>query len=96
MPYNEAMLRRYYIVFEGRVQGVGFRWTTQMMAMKQNLTGWITNLDNGDVAMQIQGENLDLYWLLDELRKSSRWAVIYDYSAKEIPPEEHEHNFTVR
>lgn len=90
------MLRRYYIRFEGRVQGVGFRWTTQMLAMKKNWTGWITNLDDGEVEMQVQGEDLDFHVMLQEIRNASRWAVIYDYSAKEIPPEEHEYNFTVR
>ena len=49
------MKRRYYVIFEGRVQNVGFRWTVQQIAQSLGCTGWIRNLDNGNVDMQIQG-----------------------------------------
>ncbi|MBO4358768.1 MAG: acylphosphatase, partial [Erysipelotrichaceae bacterium] len=42
-------MKRYYIVYEGRVQGVGFRWRLAMLADMYNFTGWCRNLYNGNV-----------------------------------------------
>lgn len=48
-------MKRYKILFRGRVQGVGFRYTSKMLADKLNLTGTVENLSNGDVECFIQG-----------------------------------------
>ena len=48
-------MERYYIVFSGRVQGVGFRWFCQTEAAHLGLTGWVRNLDNGDVDCEVEG-----------------------------------------
>ena len=49
--------KRYYVVFIGRVQNVGFRWTVRMVAQSLGYTGWIRNLSNGNVDMEIQGSS---------------------------------------
>ena len=38
---------RYSIIVDGKVQGVGFRYFTQMKAMQFNLTGFCKNLYDG-------------------------------------------------
>ncbi len=86
---------RYYYVFKGRVQGVGFRWTVMNYAMKHKLTGWIRNLDNGDVEMQIQGDEVAIDMMIQEVRKTSRMLTIYDYAQKELPLVEGEERFIV-
>lgn len=48
-------VRKHYI-FHGRVQGVGFRFTTYQKANQLGLTGWVRNLYNGDVEACFQGE----------------------------------------
>ena len=40
----------------GRVQGVGFRYATRQQAERLNLTGWVRNLSNGDVATAVYGD----------------------------------------
>lgn len=47
--------RRLALLFSGDVQGVGFRWTNQSFAQDRHLTGWVKNLPNGTVQMEIQG-----------------------------------------
>ncbi|MHC4288506.1 MAG: acylphosphatase, partial [Planctomycetota bacterium] len=37
------------IIFKGRVQGVGFRYTTQRAASRYELTGYVRNLPDGTV-----------------------------------------------
>jgi acylphosphatase len=46
---------RARVVIEGRVQGVAFRASTQHMARKLGLSGWVRNLDTGDVEAAFEG-----------------------------------------
>lgn len=49
-----AMIRAH-IIYSGRVQGVGFRFTVQRSALKLKLVGWVKNLPNGSVEVMIEG-----------------------------------------
>ena len=49
-------MKRYRILFKGRVQGVGFRFTAKMIADRLNLTGSVKNLYNYDVESYVQGK----------------------------------------
>jgi acylphosphatase len=44
-----------HIVFSGRVQGVGFRFTALNIANRYELKGFVKNLHDGDVEMFAQG-----------------------------------------
>ena len=48
------MIRRHYI-FKGRVQRVGFRIEVIELAKRLELTGFVNNLENGDVEAELQG-----------------------------------------
>ena len=43
------------IVFSGRVQGVGFRFTALNIANRCQLTGYVRNIPEGEVEMLAQG-----------------------------------------
>lgn len=45
----------YHLTVSGRVQGVGFRWSTYQLAKEMHLVGSVQNLMNGDVAIIVQG-----------------------------------------
>jgi acylphosphatase len=45
-----------HIIFTGRVQGVGFRFTAHRVAGRHQLTGYVRNLPNGSVEMLAQGQ----------------------------------------
>ena len=47
---------RKHIFFTGRVQGVGFRYQSAAIARSMGLTGWVRNLSDGRVEMEVQGE----------------------------------------
>ncbi len=42
--------------FSGRVQGVGFRYTSAQVAKDFEISGWVKNLADKRVQMEIQGE----------------------------------------
>ncbi|MBN1870715.1 MAG: acylphosphatase [Candidatus Omnitrophica bacterium] len=46
---------RAHIIFSGRVQGVGFRFTVQRLALTLGLKGWVRNLPNGSVEVLVEG-----------------------------------------
>ena len=50
-----ADIVRKHIIFHGSVQGVGFRYYSEHKANQLRLTGWVKNLYNGDVEMEVQG-----------------------------------------
>lgn len=54
----------------GIVQGVGFRWTSQMLAKQMNVTGTVKNEPDGSVTMVIQGDADLLDKFLQALPKS--------------------------
>lgn len=64
------MVRRH-IYFSGRVQGVGFRFQASWAAKRLDLTGWVRNLDDGCVEMEVQGEPHVIDRMLEALREDS-------------------------
>ena len=52
--------KRIHIFVTGRVQGVFFRQSTKVMAIKNNVKGWVRNLDDGRVEIVAQGETQDI------------------------------------
>lgn len=48
-------MKRYRIVFVGRVQGVGFRFKSMEIARRLGLTGNVMNDYDGTVVMEVQG-----------------------------------------
>jgi acylphosphatase len=51
---NTAVERRE-IYFSGRVQGVGFRYTTRAIAARYSLGGFVQNLRDGRVWVVVEG-----------------------------------------
>lgn len=52
--------KQIHIFVTGRVQGVFFRQSTKVMAIKNNVKGWVRNLDDGRVEIVAQGETQDI------------------------------------
>lgn len=61
---------RLSLRFSGLVQGVGFRWTNQSIARELHATGWVKNLADGTVAMELQGRPAQIIRHLDALHAS--------------------------
>lgn len=85
------MIRRH-IIFHGRVQGVGFRYRSAMMANELGLTGWVRNLYDGTVEMEVQGNGAMISRLIHELQ-TDRYIVITDMECESRPVNEKESRF---
>ena len=51
---------RKHFYFSGRVQGVGFRYRSYYIAQSMGLTGWVRNLWDDRVEMEVQGDYRDV------------------------------------
>src|SRR5260370_23067699 len=55
-PVLEQVMISLQVFYEGRVQGVGFRFTVRHIAKGFDVTGWVRNLPDGRVELQVTGE----------------------------------------
>lgn len=58
---------RKVVFYSGRVQGVGFRYTTATLAKRFDVAGDVQNLDDGRVRLDVQGSPDQVQGLLDEI-----------------------------
>lgn len=75
---------RKHIFFYGRVQGVGFRYYAVQKAKQLGLTGWVKNLYDGSVEMEVEGQEE----LIDQLiifLQNRTYIWIERIDAKKIP-----------
>ena len=60
---------RLQVWFEGRVQGVGFRFKTTRIATGFEVAGFVENLDDGRVHLLAVGEESEVRAFVDEINK---------------------------
>lgn len=91
-------VRRLRLRFVGQVQGVGFRWTSSLVAKRLGLSGWVRNNPDGSVSAEIQGADAHvgafLPQMLEEYRRHPITYVVAD--REDIPADPGERRFEVR
>lgn len=75
--------RRVY--YSGRVQGVGFRFTSQRLARGFAIQGYVRNLDDGRVELVAEGEAVVIEQFLEAIR-SEMGDRIHSESSEVEPP----------
>ncbi len=66
------MQKRIHVFYSGRVQGVGFRFTTEDIAGDLGVTGWVKNLRDGQVEVVAEAEELVLKDFLSRIQQYFR------------------------
>jgi len=59
--------KRIDVRYSGRVQGVGFRFTAERLAVDLGLTGWVKNLPDGQVELVCEGKEEELRKFLEKI-----------------------------
>jgi acylphosphatase len=65
-----------HIIFKGKVQGVGFRWTVCAHGQQFHLKGYVENLKDGSVEVHARGKKESLESFLQAIKQDPGSARI--------------------
>lgn len=77
---------RYHVYVDGRVQGVFFRLYTERKALELNVNGWVRNLPDGRVEIEVEGTPAYVEQMLQWLQHGPSTAHVTECSSLLIPP----------
>ena len=72
------------VFYEGRVQGVGFRFTVKQIARGFEIVGWVRNLDDGRVELQCSGASSEVEPFLEDIAGSELKSHIKSVAVQPI------------
>lgn len=88
-------MKRYYLSAKGRVQGVGFRYFVYEQAAAMDLTGYVKNLHDGSVVMEVQGVGNFIDSFEAILMKGNRYIKVKKLDIRELDAVSNEKNFNI-
>ncbi len=88
------MIRRR-IIYSGRVQGVGFRFTAVRVAANHDVCGFVRNLPGGQVEVEIEGTKTEIQNFCDELADMMS-GNIREVNFQDMPVGGKYHRFEIR
>jgi acylphosphatase len=75
-----------HVFYEGRVQGVGFRYIVRQIATAFDVTGWVRNLPDARVELLAAGHGGEVEDFLQAIRESDLASFIRNETVEELPP----------
>ena len=70
------MIKKKHLIISGKVQGVGFRYWMQNLAINNNISGWVKNRSLGDVEALIIGQEKKVQKLIKQCKIGPSSATI--------------------
>ncbi len=92
---EEDPLEQRTIHFSGRVQGVGFRYTTERLARGRDVGGFVKNLPDGRVMLLVEGRAAEVERFVAAVESSMR-RYIADVQTVIKPTRGDFQGFTIR
>jgi acylphosphatase len=84
------------VLYEGRVQGVGFRFSVKSISTGYDVVGSVKNLIDGRVELEIQGEESEVEEFLKAILDSHLRRHISRFVVHEIPIKKGIKGFEIR
>jgi len=89
------MKNRVHVFISGRVQAVAYRASTQRMAIRRRLSGWVRNLPDGRVEAVFEGDEEDVEAMVAWCRTGPPLASVDHVDIVEEPYEGRETGFNI-
>jgi len=89
-------MKSIYILIDGRVQGVGFRYFALQKANEFCIFGWVRNTPDGKVEIEAEGNPQNLKNFIDWMKIGPSRAIVQTFSVSDITPLRHFNNFIIR
>lgn len=86
---------RYSLLLKGHVQGVGCRFFINSTAITFDLTGWVKNLDNGTVQVEVQGPASRVDPFIETIHEGNRFVHVSSIERTAIPVVDKETTFRI-
>ncbi len=75
-----------HVIYTGRVQGVGFRYSTKRTASGFDVTGWVKNLPDGRVELFAQAsEAEEVESFLEDIQRGGLGAHVKEREVRAVP-----------
>ena len=84
------------VLYEGRVQGVGFRFSIKSITTGYDVVGCVKNLIDGRVEVEVQGEESEVTQFLEAVLESHLRRHINRFVVHEIPVKSGIKGFEIR
>jgi acylphosphatase len=84
------------VFYEGNVQGVGFRWTVRHVATGFEVRGWVRNLPDGRVELQVGGEESEVRAFLEAVKEGELHGLIRKQTESALPEPVAARGFEIR
>ena len=85
-----------HILVDGVVQGVGFRFFTERLAGRYGVAGWVRNLPDGRVEIEVEGEEGVLHAFTEDVRRGPSHAHVTNVQVNRRPVTGQYKGFEVR
>jgi acylphosphatase len=84
------------ILISGRVQGVGFRVFAEAKAAVEGVHGYVRNLPDGRVEIQLEGDQEAVDRIESALRRGPAGARVENVQVEPVPPSHRATGFYIR
>jgi acylphosphatase len=82
----DGSTRRAHVVVSGMVQGVGYRYTMRVEALRAGVTGWVRNRGDGSVEAEVEGTPEQVDGVLTWMAGGPPGARVTDARVEDVAP----------
>ncbi len=87
---------RFFGRATGRVQGVGFRYFVQQNAEELGVKGWVKNMPDGSVTMELQGTEEKIHEMEERIRRGNFFVKVRELELEAREPIQEDKPFEIR
>lgn len=89
-------MEQIHLTVYGKVQGVGFRYFSQMKAVQYDVCGWVKNSEAGSVEILAEGTQDNLNRFIEDIRGGNPFSKVTEMVVKDVDKVENYHSFKIK